>query len=86
MMTDTTAMQIDGKLTKWNTDRGVGFITPNLGGQEIFVHVSAFPRDGERPRLGEPLSFERRQRVQARPPHKMPLPLFSATVEPIARK
>ncbi|MBK8337503.1 MAG: cold shock domain-containing protein [Sterolibacteriaceae bacterium] len=51
-------MQIDGKLTKWNDDRGFGFITSNLGGQEIFIHVSAFPKDGRRPRIGEPLSFE----------------------------
>lgn len=51
-------MQIEGKLTKWNDDRGFGFITSNLGGQEIFVHASAFPKDGRRPRLGESLSFE----------------------------
>ncbi len=51
-------MPIDGKLTKWNDDRGFGFITSHLGGQEIFVHVSAFPKDGQRPRIGESLSFE----------------------------
>ncbi len=51
-------MRIDGKLTKWNDDRGFGFITSHLGGQEIFVHVSAFPKDGHRPRIGESLSFE----------------------------
>jgi cold shock CspA family protein len=51
-------MRIDGKLTKWNDDRGFGFITSHLGGQEIFVHVSAFPKDGQRPRIGESLSFE----------------------------
>ncbi len=51
-------MQVDGKLVKWNDDRGFGFIEPTQNGQEIFVHISAFPRDGQRPRLGEPLSFE----------------------------
>lgn len=51
-------MRIDGKLSKWNDDRGFGFIMPNNGGQEIFVHISAFPRDGRRPLVGEPLSFE----------------------------
>lgn len=51
-------MRIDGKLAKWNDDRGFGFIAPAQGGQEIFVHISAFPRDGHRPRLGEVLSFE----------------------------
>lgn len=51
-------MRIDGTLAKWNDDRGFGFIAPTQGGQEIFVHISAFPKDGQRPRLGELLSFE----------------------------
>jgi cold shock CspA family protein len=51
-------MRFEGKLTKWNDERGFGFVTPAQGGQEIFVHISAFPRDGQRPQLQEPLSFE----------------------------
>lgn len=51
-------MRIDGKLTKWNDDRGFGFISPNHGKGEIFAHISAFPNDGQRPKLGEPVSFE----------------------------
>ena len=51
-------MKIDGKLAKWNDDRGFGFISPTHGGEEIFAHISAFPNDGQRPKLGEPVSFE----------------------------
>jgi cold shock CspA family protein len=51
-------MPIDGLLTKWNDDRGFGFITPTVGGQEIFIHISAYPKDGRRPKIGELLSFE----------------------------
>lgn len=51
-------MRIDGTLTKWNDDRGFGFITPAQGGPEVFAHISAFPKDGERPRVGERLTFE----------------------------
>jgi len=51
-------MRVEGTLSKWNDDRGFGFITPTQGGQEIFVHVSAFPKDGVRPSLGEQLTFE----------------------------
>ena len=48
---------------KWNDDRGFGFIQPddpssNQKQGEIFVHASAFPRDGTRPHVGEPVSFE----------------------------
>jgi cold shock CspA family protein len=51
-------MRIEGTLAKWNDDRGFGFITPTQGGPEVFAHVSAFPRDGQRPRLGERVTFE----------------------------
>lgn len=54
----TMLMRIEGTLSKWNDERGFGFITPAQGGQEIFVHVSAFPKDGRRPTIGERLSFE----------------------------
>jgi cold shock CspA family protein len=51
-------MRFQGKLDKWNDDRGFGFITPLNGGEPVFVHVSAFARDGRRPKLGETVSFE----------------------------
>lgn len=51
-------MRFEGSLAKWNDDRGFGFITLTQGGQEIFVHISAFPKDGIRPTLGETLTFE----------------------------
>ena len=51
-------MRTHGTLTKWNDDRGFGFISPAGGGPEVFVHVSAFPRDGRRPTLDEVISYE----------------------------
>ena len=51
-------MRTEGTLAKWNDDRGFGFVTPTQGGPEVFAHISAFPRDGQRPRLGERLTFE----------------------------
>ena len=50
--------QLTGILRSWNEDRGFGFIAPTHGGAEIFVHVSAFPRDGSRPVEGECLKYE----------------------------
>src|SRR5262245_38320890 len=51
-------MRFDGKLDKWNDDRGFGFITPTRGGEPVFVHISAFPRNGPRPQVGEALTFD----------------------------
>lgn len=51
-------MRRHGHLTRWNDDRGFGFITPSGGGADLFVHISAFPRDGVRPRPDELVSFE----------------------------
>jgi cold shock CspA family protein len=50
--------RFDGKLIKWNDDRGFGFITANQSDSEIFVHISAFPKNGPRPYLGELITFE----------------------------
>lgn len=51
-------MRTHGTLVKWKDDRGFGFILESAGREEIFVHVSAFPRDGRRPEVGELVSFE----------------------------
>lgn len=53
-------MRVHGTLKKWNDDRGFGFIEAPNNEKEIFVHISAFPRDGIRPRVGELVSFEMR--------------------------
>lgn len=51
-------MTLSGTLRTWNDERGFGFIAPVNGGRELFVHVSAFPRDGTRPTVGEILTYE----------------------------
>jgi cold shock CspA family protein len=56
-----------GKLRSWNEERGFGFIAPTGGGRELFVHVSALPRDGSRPTPGETLSFEVGQNDKGQP-------------------
>ena len=51
-------MRLSGKLRAWNDERGYGFIAPSHGGAEIFVHISALPRNGARPTVGETLTYE----------------------------
>lgn len=51
-------MKLHGRLTKWNDQRGYGFITDDSSGEEVFVHISAFPHNTKRPEIGEVLSFD----------------------------
>ena len=50
--------RINGTLKNWNAEKGFGFITPLNGGQDIFVHISDYPKQGGLPKVGEPISFE----------------------------
>lgn len=51
-------MRTHGTLIKWNDGKGFGFVSLPQSHEEIFVHISAFPPDGTRPRIGEIISFE----------------------------
>ena len=51
-------MRFEGTLTSWNDERGFGRIESSQGGEPIFVHVSAWPRNSGRPQLKQALSFE----------------------------
>lgn len=51
-------MRFTGTLKIWNDERGFGFIEATQGGQEVFVHIKAFPSGTGRPSVGQVLSFE----------------------------
>lgn len=51
-------MRFEGTLTSWNDERGFGRIESTQGGEPIFVHISAWPRSMQRPRLNQMVSFE----------------------------
>jgi len=53
-------VSLQGKITNWKDDRGFGFITPNGGGELVFLHVSSLTNRQRRSRRGRsalPLVF-----------------------------
>jgi uncharacterized membrane protein YsdA (DUF1294 family)/cold shock CspA family protein len=50
-------MRHEGRIAKWNDERGFGFIFPSQGGDSVFVHISSFPRSDRRPGVNEAVSY-----------------------------
>ena len=46
-----------GKIARWEDEKGFGFIDPASGGKQIFVHIKAFPRGMRRPQIGASVSY-----------------------------
>ncbi|MDB4516181.1 DUF1294 domain-containing protein [Crocinitomicaceae bacterium] len=59
-----------GKITKWNDEKGFGFITPDSGGKSVFFHINDFSKKHKLPVQGlsviYSLSKDSRGRICAR--------------------
>ncbi|MBS1143041.1 MAG: DNA-binding protein [Proteobacteria bacterium] len=51
-------MRYQGKITQWKDGQGFGFITPNGGGERVFLHIKAFGQGGRRPVEGDIVTYE----------------------------
>ena len=69
-------MRVNGTIKFFNPARGFGFIAPDDGGKDIFVHVTAIERSGL-PALseGDKVSFEVEEDRRGRGPQATNLQL-----------
>lgn len=60
-------MRQKGKLVNWKADKGFGFIQPNGGGKQIFIHKTAFANRGRIPLLNDIITFSMGKDNDGRP-------------------
>jgi uncharacterized membrane protein YsdA (DUF1294 family)/cold shock CspA family protein len=59
-------MRYQGKVTNWKDDQGFGFIIPNGGGKQVFVHIKSFSNKRRRPVDQEIVTYELKSDAQGR--------------------
>ncbi|MDZ4097360.1 MAG: cold shock domain-containing protein, partial [Methylophilaceae bacterium] len=51
-------MRYQGKITKWNDEKGFGFVLQNGAQKEVFLHISSLQNRGKRPQISQLVTFE----------------------------
>lgn len=63
-------MRFQGRVTRWKDEQGFGFIVPERGGDDVFLHISDMENRQKRPTVGDivtfELSYDERRRKRAR--------------------
>ncbi len=59
-------MRYQGKIIKWNDEKGFGFVVPKGGNQPVFVHVRAFSNRQRRPVVDAAINYELGSDAQGR--------------------
>ena len=60
-------MRSKGKITFWKDNKGYGFITPDSGEKQVFVHINEFADKNQRPQINQLVSFSLSTDKQGRP-------------------
>jgi uncharacterized membrane protein YsdA (DUF1294 family)/cold shock CspA family protein len=60
-------VRYQGKITDWKDEKGFGFITPNGGGQRVFIHIKSFSNGQQRPVGNELVAYELTHDAKGRP-------------------
>jgi len=59
-------MRYQGKITNWKDDKGFGFISPNGGGNQVFVHIKSFANRQRRPVGNEIVTYQLKNDTKGR--------------------
>ena len=60
-------MRINGKIKHWNRQKAYGFITPESGEDDVFIHIRAFQNNSHKPAIGQQVTFEMSTDKRGRP-------------------
>ena len=60
-------MSVTGKITHWNGQKGYGFITPDEGEKQVFVHITSFENRHPAPRINQRVDFSLSKDKRGRP-------------------
>lgn len=60
-------MRNQGKIAYWNEDKGYGFIQPETGTKQVFVHIRVYSKHAERPAVEDKVSYVLSTDKQGRP-------------------
>src|SRR5690606_9186785 len=60
-------MRHQGRITTWKDDQGFGFVTPQGGGRQVFIHIKSFASQRRRPVGNELVTYELRIDSKGRP-------------------
>ena len=51
-------MRREGRLVEWYADRGFGFLAPDDGGPNVFLHIKSLPKTDKRLDIGQAYVFD----------------------------